>query len=245
MALDWPSFGDALWRVSDQLGIRPEWQLPVLYLESRFNPASTNPDGCVGLNQLCPGTFAKYVSVPTDQYKTWTASEQLSGPIFNYWRDALESGPIRSSTRLMLSQLGQTLLGTKPALDSVVYAAPNAAYRENAHVFDSASKGYYTVQDIAHVMAQQAQTPAVLDALSRVYAMRPGDRPLDPVYGEDYALNPRELNPGSWNIRIPSSKGSVVATALGVVVLVSLTGFGVYKLTRNNQPLPEAPWPTS
>ena len=37
MALDWPAFGDALWKVSDRLGIRPEWQLPVIALESGFN----------------------------------------------------------------------------------------------------------------------------------------------------------------------------------------------------------------
>ena len=59
MALDWPAFGDALWTVSDELGIRPEWQLPVLSLETggTFDPGAVNTGGCVGLNQFCLGRF--------------------------------------------------------------------------------------------------------------------------------------------------------------------------------------------
>src|SRR5271154_4544373 len=131
--LDWPAFGDALWKVSDQLGIRPEWQLPVLSLKSggTFDPSICNAGGCCGLNQFCPVSYG-YVPVPMDEYRTWTASQQLAGPILNYWRDAMKYGPIRSSTRLMLAQLGQGLLRTAPSLDSVVFRSPSKEYTSNS-----------------------------------------------------------------------------------------------------------------
>ena len=187
--LDWPAFGNALWAVSDQLGIRPEWQLPVLSMETggTFRPSIMNPDGCVGLNQFCPGTYEHYVNVPVSTYQTWLPSQQLAGPILNYWRNALRYGSIRSSTRLMLAQLGQTLLARAPALDSIIFRAPSREYTDNGG-FDTGRKGYIAVQDLANAMARQARSPVVLDALARAYALRPSERPRDPVYGDDYVL---------------------------------------------------------
>ena len=145
--LDWPAFGDALWRVSDKLGIRPEWQLPVLSLETggTFDPAIMNPGGCVGINQFCPSAYSRYVNVPVDEYRTWTASRQLSGPVLNYWRDAAAAyGPIRSATKLMISQLGHALLKRATDLNSVVFASPSREYVANSGL-DGSKKGYITV----------------------------------------------------------------------------------------------------
>jgi hypothetical protein len=212
VALDWPAFGDALWKVSDQLGIRPEWQLPVLALESGFNPAILNSGGCVGLNQFCPGTYELYVNVPVNEYQTWSASQQLSGPIFAYWKSALGQGPIGSSTKLMVSQLRAALLKSMPSLDSVVYAAPSSGYRGNCHVFDpGCKKGYFTVRDIANVMVQQAQRADVRDALARVYAMRPGEYPREQVYGDDYTDFSR--------VRPPATPPSGATAVFGVALL--------------------------
>ena len=186
--LDWPAFGLALWQVSDTLGIRPEWQLPVLYLESGFDPSIVNSIGCSGLNQFCPNAAGQYVylPVPVDQYRAWPASQQLAGPVLAYWRDAQRYGPIRSAARLMLAQLGPALLGSATTLGSVVYAAPSAAYTGNSGL-DAAGKGYFTVQDLADAMARASQAPAVQQALAAAYAMRPGERPTDPVYGDDWS----------------------------------------------------------
>jgi hypothetical protein len=186
--LDWPAFGDALWTVSDTLGIRPEWQLPVLALETggTFDPAITNAGGCVGLNQFCPGTYPNYVHVPVSEYKQWLASQQLSGPILRYWQDAQRFGPIRSATRLMLAQLGPGLLEQTAQSSGVVFRAPSREYRANASVFDTDRKGFISVEDIANAMARASKLGAVQDALHRAYAMRPGERPTDPVLGEDF-----------------------------------------------------------
>jgi len=178
---------DALWKVYDATGIAPEWTIPVIALETggTFDPAICNPSNCCGLNQLCPGTYSYYVHVPVAEYKQWTASQQLAGPILDYWKDATKHGPVRSSTRLMVAQLGQALLATPPNLARVVFASPSIEYRQNAG-FDTQKKGTITEQDIANAMARQVARPAVKDALAQAYAMRPGERMRDPVYGDDY-----------------------------------------------------------
>ena len=215
MALDWPAFGAALWSVSDQLGIRPEWQLPVLSMETggTFSPSITNSGGCVGLNQFCPGTYSHYVGVPVSTYQTWPASAQLSGPILAYWRDALKYGPIRSATHLMLAQLGQGLLARPAGLGDIVFASPSSAYASNSG-FDSNRKGYITVQDIANAMAVQASRPAVKSALALAYAMRPNEPMSDPVYGDDYQTSPL--------VRPPTDTGgSPILVAFGVMAIAA------------------------
>lgn len=234
--LDWPAFGDALWRVSDELGIRPEWALPVLFLESGFDPAITNPGNCVGINQFCPSTYNHYVQVPVNDYRAWSASRQLSGPVFDYWRDAQNFGPIRSATRVMLAQLGHKLLQSAPDLNSVVYAAPSREYAGNARVFDPTGKGYFTVADIANVVAHKAKNLAVCEALAYAYALRPNERPRDPVYGDDF--------PGlAWGFSCPDiridppivvpSRGKIAAVVVVATTLVAAVGYGVYRAARS------------
>lgn len=226
MALDWPAFGTALWKVSDQTGIRPEWQLPVIALETigTFDPAIESPGGCVGLNQLCASAYSNYVSVPVSQYRTWTASQQLGGPILNYWADAVKAyGPIRSSAKLMVAQLGHALLPKAQTPDSVILASPSLEYNRNAS-FDPKGKGYITVRDLANAMAYRARTPEVRDAIARAYAMRPRERPYDPVYGLDFGEQaPLEV------IRPPiERKGSVVLTVFTALGVAAAAGIGAH-----------------
>jgi hypothetical protein len=224
--LDWPAFGNALWLVSDRLGIRPEWQLPVIYLETAhtFDPAVMNSGGCVGLNQFCPSTYSRYVHVPVNQYRTWTASAQLSGPILAYWRDALTHGPIDSAARLMLAQLGQGLLATTPAMNSVVFSAPSAEYSQNAG-FDTTRKGYFTLQDLADVLAKQARAPEVQEAIGRAYAMRPNEVPSE---GYTFSL----VDPPTTR-----SGGAVATLVLGT--FMAAVGYGTYKLLGALKTRPE------
>lgn len=228
--LDWPAFGTALWAVSDQLGIRPEWQLPVLFLESGFDPSILNAGGCVGLNQFCPGTYGGYVSVPVDQYRTWAASQQLGGPILNYWRGALAQGQIRSSTRLMVAQLGTSLLRTTNNLGDIVYASPSGGYRGNCGVFDpGCRRGFFTVQDVANAMSGRAVQPAVQSALSIAYQMRPGERMLDPVYGQDFATPP---SPFPAPVVPPRAPVGAPAAALVAMALAAAAGYAASQRAR-------------
>ena len=225
--LDWPAFGNALWLVSDRLGIRPEWQLPVLDLESALNPASTNSGGCVGLNQLCPSTYSRYVNVPAATYKQWPASAQLSGPVFAYWRDSLAYGRIDSAARLMVAQLGQRLLSTATAPDDTVLAAPSQEYTANSNL-DLSRNGQITVRDLADVLARRARSPEVQEALGRAYAMRPNETP-----SEDYSF--ALVDPP-----IIKSKAGVIAATVGVIAIVAAASYGALKwITSRPEPEPE------
>lgn len=194
------AFDSALWHVSDVTGIRPEWQLPVLSLESGLDPQAVNSHGCVGLNQFCPSTFRSYVDVPTEEYRRWSPSQQISGPILSYWRDAQRFGPIRSATKLMLAQLGQSL-HRGASLDTVLFRRPSPEYEQNRG-FDTTNKGSVTVRDVSNAIARHAE--AMRGAIARAYQLRPGERPLDPVYGNDFAESPRG--------------GKIVIVALGIMV---------------------------
>jgi hypothetical protein len=228
--LDWPAFGAALWRVSDQTGIRPEWQLPVLWLESKFNPSICNSIGCCGLNQFCRSAYSTYVHVPVEEYRTWSASRQLAGPILEYWQEALRYGPIRSGTKLMLAQLGHGLI-SRSSLDSVVFSAPSVEYAGNSS-FDRAGKGYITVRDIANAVSGNAKQQAVCDALALAYSMRPNERPSDPVYGLDYPGHTVEFAcpTPSPSLRLPIEgvRSGRTASFLGILTLAVAAGYGAH-----------------
>jgi hypothetical protein len=221
--LDWPTFGNALWMVNDRLGIRPEWQLQVMDLESALDPSSMNSGGCVGLNQLCPSTYPRYVSAPVSDYRRWPASAQLSGPVFAYWRDALAYGPINSAARLMVAQLGQRLLSTAVSPNDTVLAAPSPEYAANSGL-DLNKNGRITVQDLADVLAQRSRSPAVQEAIVRAYALRPNEIP-----GEDFSF--ATVNPPI------TSRAGIVAATVGVIAVVAAATFGAIKWF--NRPPPE------
>lgn len=222
--LDWPAFGNALWMVSDRLGIRPEWQLQVMDLESALDPSSVNPGGCAGLNQLCPSTYGRYVNVPVSAYRAWPASAQLSGPIFAYWRDALAYGQINSAARLMVAQLGQRLLSTAASPNDTVLAAPSPEYVANSGL-DLNKNGRVTVQDLADVLARRANSPTVQEAVARAYALRPNEIP-----GEDFSFS--IVNPPI------KSKAGVIAATVGVIAIVAAATYGALKWFAP-QPEPE------
>ena len=256
MSLDWPATGEALWKISDQTGIRPEYVLPVIHLESGFDPSIVNPGGCVGTMQLCPGTYESYVSVPVSEYRSWPASQQLAGPALTYWRNALRYGQIRSATRLMQAQLAPGELSAKPSLDSVVYRAPSGGYEGNKGVFDpcrawtltglcTSRKGYFTEQDLANVMAKHVASSAVRDAIARTYALRPNERPHDPVYGDDYyRATPYEietLTPSRTFLtetltppRVTPVSPAVVFT-VSALVLAGAAGFAIRRLRAKRE----------
>ena len=68
-----------LWALYDASGIRPEWVLPMLYLESGFNPTLQNRAGApyYGLGQ----DFGPYLvrnGIQPAEYLAMTAAEQLA-----------------------------------------------------------------------------------------------------------------------------------------------------------------------
>lgn len=189
MSLDFPAMGAALWALSDATGVRPEYILPVLQLESGFDPSIVNSIGCTGINQLCK-------NIP-DGFASWTASQQMSGEVTPMYRALVAKyGAIRSATRAYQANLLPASLPTAKQLSDVVAARGSSAtyvggltqgavYTSNAGL-DANGDGVITVGDLAAKMAQMVARPAVQSAIAQTYALRPGTSPRDPVYGDDY-----------------------------------------------------------
>jgi hypothetical protein len=70
-------------------------------------------------------------------------------------------------------------------------------------------------------MHRQAQLPTVADAIARVYALRPNDRPRETAYGDDYpvVVPPTERSPGS-----------TIAAVMGLLTIVAAAGYGVIRM---------------
>jgi hypothetical protein len=181
MSLDFPAFGQGLWNLYDQTGIRPEYVLPVLYSESGFSPSITNSIGCIGINQACP--FAN--NLPAD-YASWSASQQLNGLVApSFAALVAKYGPIRSGTKLYIGNFWPISLPNVPTLNSVV--TKNARALEKNRGLDIGNKGYISAGDMAHFVAKAAATPTVQNAIAQTYALRPDESPKDPVFGDDYS----------------------------------------------------------
>ena len=190
--LDYPQSGYALWSLYDRGGPRPEFILPVLFSESGFSPSVVNSIGCSGLNQLCQGIPPGYTS--------WSASQQLQGVVAPMYLSIVSRyGALRSGTRAYQANFLPATLPYKTKLDDVLAYANSsrdvcphcglsqaAVYDANPGL-DYRRRGYIAVDDLAHFISRAAGNPTVQRAIAETYALRPGESPYDPVYGEDYA----------------------------------------------------------
>lgn len=186
--LDFPASGTALWALFDQGGPRPEYVLPVLYSESGFDPSVQNHAGYpyYGVNQASESLISAYAGTDVATYTTWPASEQIATVVTGMFKAIVAGyGPIRSGTRAYQANFLPATLATAHGLKSVLAAAGSSIYTANAG-FDTGKKGTITVQDLANFVAHAAGTAAVQQAIAQTYALRPGERPHDPVYGEDF-----------------------------------------------------------
>ena len=217
--LDQPASGYALWAISDATGIRPEWLLPGAYLESGYNPAIVNSIGCSGVLQLCQ-------NIP-DGYTSWPASQQLSQEVSGRLQATVARyGPLRSGTRFYIANLLPAALPQAKRLGDVIAQKGSSAtypgggglmsgavYAGNSSL-DFDHNGTLTVQDIADKVAWAASQPAVQSAIQQTYALRPGQSPMDPVYGLDFP----------WWTRLDATDyvvagAGALAAAIGVVAV--------------------------
>lgn len=217
MSLDFPATGSALWSLSDATGLRPEYLLPVFYLESGFNPAVVNSIGCVGLAQECGQTPAGYAS--------WAASQQIAGVIGPRFKaDIATYGPIGSATKAYLANLLPAALPTATSLSSILAQRGSSVkipksqltqgqvYAANAGL-DANGDGAITVADLAAKMRQMLSRPAVQQAIAQTYALRPGSSPVaDPAYGTDFSVS------SFWEKALITAAALTVAGAVAVAV---------------------------
>lgn len=178
-----------LWALYDKSGIRPEYVLPMLYLESSFNPAADNGRGYVGLAQdFTPYLARKGVDAAT--YKTWTAAQQLSTVVVPRLAElAAHYGTPRSATRVYQMNFLPATLSSALSLGAPLAWRGSDTYSANA--FDKSGKGAIVVADLANAMAYELRQPEVKAAIARAYALRPSEGPPDrrPATGADFTTS--------------------------------------------------------
>jgi hypothetical protein len=202
--LDFPASATALWQINAATGIKPEWLLPVLWLESGFRPEIPNQAGepFYGLNQASVSLIATYAQTDPQTYLTWPASQQLSTVVIGYMKSLVASyGALRSATRLYQGNFLPGTLNTARKLDDVITASPSAFYTHNAGL-DTNHDGVITVGDLAANMKRVASTAQVQQAIRDTYAARDSATarqtfstpPTDIdhiVYGDDFSTADR------------------------------------------------------
>jgi hypothetical protein len=195
VALDFPAAGLALWSISDQLGLRPEYLLPVAWHESAFNPAVQNSQGAgyYGVTQNSAADIQSYAGVSTSTYQTWQASQQLSTVTLGYFKNIIaQYGPLRSGTKCYQAEYLPATLKTATALSSVIASKandPNGFYAQNTSL-DANNDGQITLQDLANVVTAAAATAQVSQAIAQTYSLRPWEIPLqrNPALGDDFGF---------------------------------------------------------
>lgn len=193
---------EELWSLADASGIRPEWVMPMLYLESGFNPALQNGAGApyYGLAQDYGPYLTRHGLTPA-AYVGLSAAAQLRAIVAPRLAGLAKFyGPLRSATRVYQANFLPATLATAPALISVVAWRSSPFYRANV-LLDVTRDGAITVSDLAWWMGFVAAQPEVQAAMARAYALRPQEKRANTVYGKDF------VDPLWWLLAPSSAAG--------------------------------------
>jgi hypothetical protein len=190
----------ALWSLYDATGIRPEWVLPTLWIESGFDPSVPNGQGApyYGIGQTSAGDIAKLGTTPAD-YLTWPADEQLRRAVAPYFvRLVATYGPLRSGVRVYQANFQPATLPSVRKLWQVVAWRGTPAYDYNQGL-DALRDGAITLSDLALRITEASRRPEVVAAMLAAYTQRPGEQASNPVFGAEYT-DPRwwVLAPVVW-----------------------------------------------
>jgi hypothetical protein len=179
----------ALWSIYDAIGVRPEYLIPVLYLESGFDPSIQNRAGAAAYG-IAQTSFAKLVVLGTtpDAFLALSQAAQIRAAVAPYFASVVHRyGPLRSATRAYQANFEPATLATATGLSSVIEFRGSRAYADNAQALDPWKHGAITVADLAVVMARMVAAPAVKAATARAYVLRPSEAPPRPaVFGDDF-----------------------------------------------------------
>lgn len=191
-----------LWTLYDKSGIRPEWVLPMLYLESGFDPTLQNRAGApyFGVAQDY-GPYLERHGITPAEYQAMPAAAQLAAIVVPRLVELNRAwGPLRSATRVYQGNYQPATLKTARLLASVVVWKGSPAYASNT-ILDVTHDGAITVSDLAWWMADRAEQPEARAALRRAYALRPTEKPANTVYGTDF------VDPLWWLLAPASAAG--------------------------------------
>lgn len=224
MSLDFPAFGIGLWELYDVCGVRPEYLLAPMFIESAgYQVGIQNLSGADqwGLIQMS-GKWLRGRGIDPASLKGWLASEELARIVKPFITSQVRALlPLKSGIRVYQSIfLPASLMKSRPeyapGLLDVITRSPELAYKGNAG-FDPDKKGTITPGDLGRTLREHAVKAApVQDAIAETYALRPAEYVRDPVYGEDFVTPAR---PTTQSMAL-SDWASIVAIAGGL-----LTGY--------------------
>jgi hypothetical protein len=184
--LDQPASSQALWALYDVTGVRVEYLVPVLSAESGLNPSVPNAAGYpyYGINQMS-GSWLSAAGITPSDYLTWPASQQIAAVVTPYMAGIVKQfGRLHSGTRVYQANFYPASLKTARTLASKIVCSPSQAYTANAGL-DVNRSGCIEVSDLAATVQKQAATSGVQAAIAAAYALRPGEKERNPVYGTD------------------------------------------------------------
>jgi len=183
-----PAAAAALWGLYDACGIRPEWILPTLHIESGFDPSLPNHAGApyYGIAQNGERDIAAAGASSPAEYLTWSQDEQLTRVVTPYFKRLVQlEGPLRSGVRVYQGNYLPGTLRTARTQWQVIAWKGTQAYDAN-QILDASHDGAITVSDLALVVAQHAATAEVRSAIALAYYLRSNERPTNPIYGKDF-----------------------------------------------------------
>lgn len=178
----------ALWGIYDATGIRPEWLLPTLWIESGFDPSIPNAQGApyYGIGQSSAGTITAAGASSPAEFLTWSAGDQLARAVGPFLAGVVSRyGDLRSGVRVYQANY---LPGTLPTIRKLwqVVAWRGSPWYDYNQTLDVLRDGAITLSDIAWKVAEASRRPEVLAATLAVYMQRPAETPTNPVFGADY-----------------------------------------------------------
>ena len=182
-----PDYFDAGWAGifvagCEAIGADPIGVAEMLMNESGFNPSATNSIGCVGLNQICPGSQGIFSSDYTAaQYANLTVSEQLPYVFayFQQWLTKYGLGSISARDLYWLNFLPATYVPNSP--DSYVIATKGDGYYDANASLDVDGSGTITAGDLQQVLDNQATAkPDLYNYLSTQIYLAGGFFPTTP-----------------------------------------------------------------
>jgi hypothetical protein len=157
-----PDYFDTGWAgvfvaACESIGADPIGVAEMLMNESGFNPSAQNSIGCVGLNQICPGSqgiFSSDYSVA--DYLQLTVSEQIPYVFayFQQWMNKYGLGSISARDLYWINFLPATYVPNSP--DSYVIATKGDGYYDANASFDVDGTGTITAGDLQTALDNQA-----------------------------------------------------------------------------------------
>jgi hypothetical protein len=143
----------------ESIGADPLDVAGLLLNESVFNPTSQNSIGCVGLNQICPGSQGIFSSDYTvDQYLALPVSQQLQAGVFPFWQQMMSNAgvsTISAAELYWLNFLPATFVPNSPS--SYVISQQGDPYYSGNASLDVDGSGTITLGDLQQVI-QNAKT---------------------------------------------------------------------------------------